>query len=545
MAKGGLEDDDEDGGEAEVEEKEEEEKDEGEEKEAVGGEGGDGAEEPPAEGGEAAAEGEEGVAKKKKKSKQIDPIQLEAERLKKLEAQKKREENLRIRLREKYEEEQKMSKYNKRKIDEVWLHILRKIKAEELQKEIEVLIQVHDQQVDRKDAIIQMLYRDLSESEEQYRLALRTHVQHLDELIELNSKRVFMMEEEFNKDLDQLKHEFQIERHEIIERFNEELQEVQEIQKEMESRSNNTNHDIQKDFLRYKEAIRTKYSEMYKVMTLKLDKKIKEYSDRKKAEQGTYIQQYDSKFKDYMRYRQSDDEMSAEIKDQQYKIKDFEEKLKNWKSKWLNNVREYEERNEKLTEERKILIKHYNTLKTKMTAFRDQQKKKLTELVKMASQTKKNLEAKLEIAERLLKLAELNRKLETESERQYATKAVDVVLTGEEQQALEADLLEEDAFVAEKQQGGLPEWEKLGKFYSKYNKVLLDKMALTQEKQYLLSENEKLRHTLKRYLDGISVNQDVLGQQNSLLMVKNVEGKHEMIKQMVQAGKQASKIALI
>ena len=37
--------------------------------------------------------------------------------------------------------------------------------------------------VDRKDAIIQSLAKDLEEAEEQYQVALRSHIQNLDQLI--------------------------------------------------------------------------------------------------------------------------------------------------------------------------------------------------------------------------------------------------------------------------------------------------------------------------------------------------------------------------
>ena len=56
---------------------------------------------------------------------------------------------------------------------------------ESLRKDIEVLSQNHERDVDRKDAIIQMLDRDLEEAEEQYQMTLRRHLRHVDELVDL------------------------------------------------------------------------------------------------------------------------------------------------------------------------------------------------------------------------------------------------------------------------------------------------------------------------------------------------------------------------
>ena len=39
-------------------------------------------------------------------------------------------------------------------------------------------------------------------------------------------------------------------------------------------------------------------------------------------------------------------------------------------------------------------------------------------------------------------------------------------------------------------------------FWKRYNKVLLDKLALDREKQTLEDENSKLKALLKQYLDG-------------------------------------------
>ena len=54
------------------------------------------------------------------------------------------------------------------------------------------------------------------------------------------------------------------------------------------------------------------------------------------------------------------------------------------------------------------------------------------------------------------------------------------------------------------------EYEELEPFWKRYNKVSLDKVTLDKERQVLLQENGQLRSLLKQYLDGISVNEEIL-----------------------------------
>ena len=65
------------------------------------------------------------------------------------------------------------------------------------------------------------------------------------------------------------------------------------------------------------------------------------------------------------------------------------------------------------------------------------------------------------------------------------------------------------------------EYSSLENFWKRYNKILLDKVALDKEKDTLMRENTQLRTLLKQYLDGISVNDEILNQVNPLFVVNH------------------------
>merc|ERR1719498_1772419 len=107
------------------------------------------------------------------------------------------------------------SKYNMSKIQESWLKIMRSAKTKQLKKQVEIISQNHERDVDRKDAILQMLDRDLDEAEEQHQVVVRSHLLNVDRLLEVQQSRLLALEEEFKGDVETLTEEFRIEREQI------------------------------------------------------------------------------------------------------------------------------------------------------------------------------------------------------------------------------------------------------------------------------------------------------------------------------------------
>jgi len=65
------------------------------------------------------------------------------------------------------------------------------------------------------------------------------------------------------------------------------------------------------------------------------------------------------------------------------------------------------------------------------------------------------------------------------------------------------------------------EYSYLNNFYKRYNKVLLDKLAISKHKEALERDNTMLKSLLKQYLDGVSLNDDVLKNENPLLVINH------------------------
>merc|ERR1712154_491999 len=102
----------------------------------------------------------------------------------------------------------------------------REAKAKELKKDIEILSQTFERVIDRKDAVIKSLSKDISEAEEQYAMALRSHLQNVDYLMELQKQRLESLTREYSVELEIICEEFDLERALLIDVHNIEMNDI-------------------------------------------------------------------------------------------------------------------------------------------------------------------------------------------------------------------------------------------------------------------------------------------------------------------------------
>ena len=126
--------------------------------------------------------------KKAAESEEERRLRLEMEAIKAEEERREKESRMKAQLKAWQEEETKFSVLNRNKVQNQWRKLMRIAKVEALKKHLEIMSQDHEREVDVKDAIIQMLDRDLDEAEEQFQTALRAHVQNVDHFSRTSSR---------------------------------------------------------------------------------------------------------------------------------------------------------------------------------------------------------------------------------------------------------------------------------------------------------------------------------------------------------------------
>jgi len=452
-------------------------------------------------------------------------LRLEMEALKAEEERRVKEEMMRAKLKEWLTEEERFSRLNRNKIQNQWRKLMRMAKVESLRKDLEIMSQNHEREVDMKDAIIQMLDRDLDEAEEQYQMALRSHLQNVDTLIDLFHSKIQQLESEFEEELKALQDEFETEREYVVSKHKRDKKELIDVMELVENQHNDSEAEAKQEFESYCEEIKNKNLEDLNVLKLTLETNIEELERHFESAHQNYLLSTEQRTKEFKVLSQRDTQSSLTIDSQFKKVQRLQEGLANWKTKIASNVKECEERNRQLREEKDQISGHFQEMKARMNRMRDEQAARLQELSLRSRSCIQECTKQRKRAENILLLAELNRKLESEREKIipfFPTPA------DKESNAVPEDLVPDAQALSSYAIGpdGKPieEWNYLDVFFKRYNKVLLDKVCVEREKERLAQENSDLRAILRQYLDGISVNSQVLDESNPLMVVNNRSG---------------------
>lgn len=435
------------------------------------------------------------------------------------------------------ETEAKNSRVNLLKIQNQWRKIMRLAKAEALKKDIEILSQNHERDVDRKDAILQMLDRDLEEAEDQYQMALRTHLENVDELIQLHDSRIYALERAFQEESQTIQSDFSSERDRMLEKFAKEKAEltaiIEAIDQEEESREAEAKHA----FEQLREEIRNKDHEEFNMLRISLDAQIEELEQQFENAHLIYLQQTAQRTHDFKELTQKDQTLSREIEIKRKRIDGLQTSILQWRAKTRQLARETEERNRLLLEEKHSIQKHYQQLKQRIQGYRGNQNTKLLELSQCANGCKVTLTDKLDLARRVLQLAEWCRKVESELEIVQPFAPPEVEVSGASEPALLPSkngsgpatdsvpppktalqsLVQSSVWAPSG--AFVPPMERLWHFQRKYNRAVLEDVSLQRERERLQEENMQLEDLIKQYVAGTIVSDSVLKDDNPLFVV--------------------------
>ncbi|KAM4701564.1 dynein regulatory complex subunit 2 isoform 1-T2 [Discoglossus pictus] len=432
------------------------------------------------------------------------------------EQNKKKEEMLMQFLKDKLAKEERSSSINLNKLNVQWRSVLREVKAAELQEDIKILSQTFQRVVDCKDSVIKSLAKDVDEAEEQYAHALRSHLENIDQLLELQRERLTLLQEEYQEELDTVQQEFETERKMIIQQNEKETEYIHNVLIAMEQNTSESESEAKLEFQNMRDEIKNKTLEEKHVLRVTLEGTVENLWKQFQQALKSYTDSTEDRKIAFEALKAKDEKSTREIAMQMKKLQKIQDSITSLRSKISMHVRESMSQNLKLREDKEVIHKQFQTQKSQMNQARTAERSRLITLTVQSNTTLKALQKIIDKGELILRLAEMCRKLETEEEKvlPYYTCS----LSAEEREEAERASMEKPS---EQLALLMHDYTALDLFWKRYNKVLLERWALDREKVVLSEDNQKLRILLKKYLDGISVSDEVLSQENPLLILNN------------------------
>ncbi|XP_018417380.1 PREDICTED: coiled-coil domain-containing protein 65 [Nanorana parkeri] len=432
------------------------------------------------------------------------------------EQNKKKHDMLMQFLKVKLAKEEHTSSINLNKLNVQWRAVLREVKAKELRKDIEILSQTFERVVDCKNSVVKSLIKDVEEADEQYTHALRSHLQNIDQLLELQRERLDLLQEEYQQELDTVLQEFDTERKMIMEQEDKEMLYLQNVMLAMEQNTLESESEAKLEFQSMRDEIKNKSLEEKHSLRVILETTIEDLWKQVQQAQKNYLNATEDRKIAFEILKAKDEKSAKEIAYQMKKLQKIQESINTLRNKISAHARENEEQNRRLREDKKVVHKQFQKVKQHMNQARAAEHSRLTTLTVQSNAALKELQRVIDKGEQIIRVAEMCRKLETEEEK---------VLPFYPSTLSDADKEEAEKASMEKPSEQLAllmqDYITLDQFWKRYNKVLLERWALEREKTVLSQDNQKLRVLLKQYLDGISVSDEVLSQQNPLLILNN------------------------
>ncbi|XP_023579295.1 coiled-coil domain-containing protein 65 isoform X2 [Octodon degus] len=397
-----------------------------------------------------------------------------------------------------------------------WRAVLREIKTRELHKDMEILSQTFERVMDCKDSVIKSLAKDLSEAEEQHAHALRSHLHNVDQLLALQRRRLGLLEESYDMELEGLTTEFETERKTITDQHDKEIRYLQDVFMAMEQSYTDSEYESKLEFQSLWDDLKNKNLEEKHFLRIQLENIVEDLWKRFQDALKNYTDATEDRKIAFETLKVKDEKSSEEIEAQMKKIQKLQEAIAVSKGKILLHGRESEDQNQYVRNDKELVLIQLRKLKAQRTQARGRAQENLVKLTQDSTATLKALRKVVEKGERILKLAEICRKFETEEEK--VLPFYSSVLTPEEQEFEMQDGGEEPTReLAEV----MADYRGMENFWKRYNKVKLEQLSLQHRRTQLLDINRKLRELLKQYLDGISVSDEVLSQLNPLFIVNH------------------------
>ncbi|KAI1891150.1 hypothetical protein AGOR_G00161940 [Albula goreensis] len=430
---------------------------------------------------------------------------------------KRKEDMLTQFLKDKLRKEERNSRVNQHKLTEKWRSVFRQTRVRDLRDDISVLTQTFERVLDCKDSVIKNLLGDLTESKQQSDHSLRSYLQNVDLLLDLQRSRLDFLKQKFNTDLDELRAEFSTEREQIMAQHQEDCVYQQDVCFALDQRYGALDAEARQEFQSIRDEIKNRNMEEKNALRVQLEGEVEEMWRQLQEATRSYHEATDEHRAACETLRARDERSACEIEAQMKKLQKMQELCAALRARMGTNQQEGEAAARGLRVVKETVTNKRRELKTQMGSIRAQHRNDLLNLTVQSSAATKKLQDVTSKGEKLIRLAGTCRKVETERERvepfyHSSLSVEEQTLVKEEQRKPTATELVQ----------AMHDYAGLEGIWQRFNRVRLDQLCLQQEKESLSQENLQLRAAIRQYLNGLTVNDEALRQHNTLITVSRL-----------------------
>ncbi|XP_056129423.1 dynein regulatory complex subunit 2 [Lampris incognitus] len=426
---------------------------------------------------------------------------------------RRKEEMLTQFLKDKLEKEEKNSAVNLLKVTQQWRAVLRQDRAAHLRQEIDVLSRTFERVLDRKDNVIKCLVSDLNEVEWQSADAIRSHLWCVDRLLALQKARLASLEHQWKSILAELSSEFNSEREQILSLHRQECKYLDQVILSMEHEYSLIESEALQGYQSIRDDIKHRSIEERHALRVQLEGRVESLWRQVQEAQQSYGEATKDHCIAFEALRCRDQNNTTEIEAKMKRLQKMQDVISTMRVKL--NQKESEVTVPGLQSTRDEVSLQVQRLKDQLSRDRAAERSQLANLTVQSNAAATKLQGVIAKGEKLLRLTEMCSKLETEREKLLPFYSSS--LTVEEKRQERLDAMEPPS--EELAKAAMLDHAGPGRFWQRYNKVLLEQLCLKKEEEELTRENNRLRVLLRQYLDSMSVSEDVRLNSSAILLV--------------------------
>uniref|UniRef100_UPI0037E9419F dynein regulatory complex subunit 2 n=1 Tax=Semicossyphus pulcher TaxID=241346 RepID=UPI0037E9419F len=412
------------------------------------------------------------------------------------ETAKKKEEILTLFLKDKLQKEERNTAVNLLKLNDGWRSILRQTRAAELRKDVTVLTQTFERQLDALDSVIKNLEHDLQEAERQSAQVQRVHLQQVERLWAQQDKRLTFVQQQWESGLQQLSSRFNSDRKQMLDHSEQQRADLEAAVFNVEEQHRNVVREIHRLYRAGMESYDSSIDLRKATLVMANSPKLKE-----EALKLQEAEQLCSKEKrDLHTLLQENQQLVQTTQTDMKKVKLLQDSVVTLRRRLTSSKTEHQSVEQHLTAARDQVNRSTHKLRDQLIQAQTATRKQLIDLTVQSDNAAKRLQAVIAKGETVIRAAEMSRKLESE-----------VLPT------LPAEGHRQEA-APETQETAQPVPE-LHQVTRSINAAMLQREALKRHREDLIRENQQLRLLLRQHLDAMTVSHQHLDQRHALLTV--------------------------